>query len=94
MPSLAILRVSKTVKAEAEKIYLSKYVVVLILRSELPTKHHGRGNLFVLPHLWYLYRTISMWALRIGTVTLGIALYSFETNDVGITEAVTRLWHA
>ncbi|KAF2714018.1 succinate dehydrogenase-like protein membrane anchor subunit [Pleomassaria siparia CBS 279.74] len=36
----------------------------------------------------------SMWALRIGTLTLGVALYSFETNDVGITEAVTRLWHA
>jgi succinate dehydrogenase (ubiquinone) membrane anchor subunit len=39
-------------------------------------------------------RTAAMWALRIGTVTLGIALYSFETNDVGITEAVYRLWHA
>ncbi|CAO2657964.1 Nn.00g072240.m01.CDS01 [Neocucurbitaria sp. VM-36] len=36
----------------------------------------------------------SMWALRIGTVALGLALYSFETNDVGITEAITRLWHA
>ncbi|KAF1943551.1 mitochondrial inner membrane protein [Clathrospora elynae] len=41
-----------------------------------------------------LVRTISMWALRIGTLTLGVALYSFETNDVGITEAVARLWHA
>ncbi|EUC34536.1 hypothetical protein COCVIDRAFT_114912 [Bipolaris victoriae FI3] len=41
-----------------------------------------------------LLRNLSMWALRIGTVTLGIALYSFETNDVGITEAVARLWHA
>ncbi|KAH7390883.1 mitochondrial succinate dehydrogenase cytochrome b560 subunit D [Phaeosphaeria sp. MPI-PUGE-AT-0046c] len=39
-------------------------------------------------------RKAAMWALRIGTVTLGIALYSFETNDVGITEAVARLWHA
>ncbi|KAJ4366220.1 membrane anchor subunit of succinate dehydrogenase, Sdh4 [Neocucurbitaria cava] len=36
----------------------------------------------------------SMWALRIGTVALGLALYSFETNDVGITEAIARLWHA
>jgi len=34
------------------------------------------------------------WALRVGTVALGLALYSFETNDVGITEAVARLWHA
>ncbi|KAF2246736.1 mitochondrial succinate dehydrogenase cytochrome b560 subunit D [Trematosphaeria pertusa] len=39
-------------------------------------------------------RSLAMWALRIGTITLGVALYSFETNDVGITEAVTRLWHA
>lgn len=35
-----------------------------------------------------------MWALRLGTLTLGVALYSFETNDVGITEAVRRLWTA
>ncbi|OAL54070.1 mitochondrial inner membrane protein [Pyrenochaeta sp. DS3sAY3a] len=41
-----------------------------------------------------LVRNLAMWALRIGTVTLGIALYSFETNDVGITEAITRLWQA
>jgi succinate dehydrogenase (ubiquinone) membrane anchor subunit len=39
-------------------------------------------------------RKAAMWALRIGTVTLGIALYSFETNDVGITAAVAQLWHA
>ncbi|KAF1974213.1 mitochondrial succinate dehydrogenase cytochrome b560 subunit D [Bimuria novae-zelandiae CBS 107.79] len=34
------------------------------------------------------------WALRIGTVALGVALYSFETNDVGITELVARCWQA
>lgn len=41
-----------------------------------------------------LVRTLAMWALRIGTVTLGYALYSFETNDIGITELVSKLWHA
>lgn len=41
-----------------------------------------------------MVRKAAMWALRIGTVTLGIALYSFETNDVGITAAVAQLWHA
>ncbi|KAL6708818.1 membrane anchor subunit of succinate dehydrogenase, Sdh4 [Coniothyrium glycines] len=41
-----------------------------------------------------LVRSAAMWALRLGTLTLGVALYSFETNDVGITEAVARLWHA
>lgn len=39
-------------------------------------------------------RAAATWALRLGTLTLGAALYSFETNDVGITEAVTRMWHA
>ncbi|ORY14177.1 CybS-domain-containing protein [Clohesyomyces aquaticus] len=39
-------------------------------------------------------RAMADWALRIGTVLLGLALYSFETNDVGITEAVKQLWHA
>ncbi|KAL5404412.1 hypothetical protein PMIN06_008990 [Paraphaeosphaeria minitans] len=39
-------------------------------------------------------RATAHWALRIATVGLGVALYSFETNDVGITELVARLWHA
>ncbi|KAF2206056.1 CybS-domain-containing protein [Delitschia confertaspora ATCC 74209] len=41
-----------------------------------------------------LVHSIAQWLLRAGTVVLGIALYSFETNDVGITEAVKKLWHA
>jgi succinate dehydrogenase (ubiquinone) membrane anchor subunit len=40
------------------------------------------------------WRAAAMWALRIGTVTLGVALYSFETNDVGVTELVKKLWYA
>jgi succinate dehydrogenase (ubiquinone) membrane anchor subunit len=39
-------------------------------------------------------RKAAMWALRISTVLLGVALYSFETNDVGITAAVAQIWHA
>ncbi|KAJ8108155.1 hypothetical protein OPT61_g8370 [Boeremia exigua] len=39
-------------------------------------------------------RAAANWALRAGTVLLGVALYSFETNDVGVTEAVRRLWTA
>ncbi|KAF2638344.1 mitochondrial succinate dehydrogenase cytochrome b560 subunit D [Massarina eburnea CBS 473.64] len=39
-------------------------------------------------------RLAADWALRIGTVALGIGLYSFETNDVGITELIAKLWHA
>lgn len=25
---------------------------------------------------------------------MGIGLYEFETNDVGLTEAIKRVWHA
>ncbi|KAJ2991055.1 hypothetical protein NUW58_g2661 [Xylaria curta] len=32
----------------------------------------------------------SLWLLNIATVLAGIGLYEFETNDVGVTEAVKR----
>jgi succinate dehydrogenase (ubiquinone) membrane anchor subunit len=41
-----------------------------------------------------VWRKAADWALRLGTVALGVALYSFETNDVGITELVIKLWYA
>ncbi|KAI0399072.1 CybS protein [Xylaria palmicola] len=36
----------------------------------------------------------SLWLLNIATVLAGIGLYEFETNDVGVTEAVKRVWKA
>ncbi|KAK6201886.1 membrane anchor subunit of succinate dehydrogenase, Sdh4 [Pestalotiopsis sp. IQ-011] len=39
-------------------------------------------------------RKFSMWALNAATVLVGIGLYEFETNDVGLTEAVKRVWKA
>ncbi|ETS75233.1 hypothetical protein PFICI_13717 [Pestalotiopsis fici W106-1] len=39
-------------------------------------------------------RKFSMWALNAATVLVGIGLYEFETNDVGVTEAVKRVWKA
>ncbi|KAI1157482.1 CybS-domain-containing protein [Nemania serpens] len=35
-----------------------------------------------------------LWLLNIATVLAGIGLYEFETNDVGVTEAVKRVWKA
>jgi len=35
-----------------------------------------------------------MWLLNLATLVVGIGFYEFETNDVGITEAVKRIWHA
>jgi len=34
------------------------------------------------------------WLLNIATVVVGIGFYEFETNDVGVTEAIKRIWHA
>ncbi|KAI9047571.1 hypothetical protein LZ554_008285 [Drepanopeziza brunnea f. sp. 'monogermtubi'] len=39
-------------------------------------------------------RKLAWWALRAGTVLCGVGLYEFETNDVGVTEALKRIWVA
>lgn len=39
-------------------------------------------------------RNLLMWILRITTILVGVSLYEFETSDVGITEAVNRIWNA
>jgi succinate dehydrogenase (ubiquinone) membrane anchor subunit len=39
-------------------------------------------------------RNLLMWTLRVTTILVGVSLYEFETNDVGITEAVKRVWNA
>ncbi|TFB02059.1 hypothetical protein CCMA1212_005650 [Trichoderma ghanense] len=39
-------------------------------------------------------RKLFMWGLNLATLTVGVGLYEFETNDVGVTEAIKRLWKA
>lgn len=39
-------------------------------------------------------RVVAVWGLRAATVLAGIGLYEFETNDVGVTEAIKRVWKA
>lgn len=39
-------------------------------------------------------RKIFDWALKIATLVVGIGFYEFETNDVGLTEGVRRIWKA
>ena len=41
-----------------------------------------------------LAHKLFMWALRGATVLAGVGLYEFETNDVGLTETVKRIWKA
>jgi succinate dehydrogenase (ubiquinone) membrane anchor subunit len=39
-------------------------------------------------------RKLFEWALKAATVAVGLGLYEFETNDVGLTEAIHRIWTA
>lgn len=39
-------------------------------------------------------RIAAWWLLRAVTVMVGVGLYEFETNDVGVTEAIKRIWKA
>ncbi|KAJ5872644.1 uncharacterized protein N7529_004997 [Penicillium soppii] len=40
------------------------------------------------------FRATCNWLLRAFTLTTAVGLYEFETNDVGITEALRRIWTA
>jgi succinate dehydrogenase (ubiquinone) membrane anchor subunit len=39
-------------------------------------------------------RKLFTWGLNAATVVIGLALYEFETTDVGLTETVKRIWKA
>ncbi|KAL7620190.1 membrane anchor subunit of succinate dehydrogenase, Sdh4 [Parahypoxylon ruwenzoriense] len=39
-------------------------------------------------------RKLTMWLLNAATALVGVGLYEFETNDVGLTEAIKRVWKA
>jgi succinate dehydrogenase (ubiquinone) membrane anchor subunit len=39
-------------------------------------------------------RKLFMWGLKLATVIVGVGFYEFETNDVGLTQAVYRIWTA
>jgi hypothetical protein len=34
------------------------------------------------------------WVLRFATVLAGLGLYSFETNDIGLTAAIAKIWQS
>ncbi|CAF9918353.1 MAG: hypothetical protein HETSPECPRED_003735 [Heterodermia speciosa] len=39
-------------------------------------------------------RALFWWGLRAATLMVAIGFYEFETNDVGLTEAIKRVWTA
>lgn len=39
-------------------------------------------------------RVFFWWGLRAATLAVAVGLYEFETNDIGLTEAIKRIWTA
>lgn len=39
-------------------------------------------------------RAAFWWGLRLATLLVGVGFYEFETNDVGLTEGMKRVWDA
>ena len=39
-------------------------------------------------------RRAFVWGLNTATAVIGLALYEFETTDVGLVEAIKRIWTA
>ncbi|KAH0835133.1 Succinate dehydrogenase [ubiquinone] cytochrome b small subunit, mitochondrial [Fonsecaea pedrosoi] len=39
-------------------------------------------------------RRTFMWLLNVATLVVAVGFYEFETNDVGVVEAMKRIWHA
>ncbi|KAF4125027.1 succinate dehydrogenase (ubiquinone) membrane anchor subunit [Geosmithia morbida] len=39
-------------------------------------------------------RKFLWWSLNAATLLVGVSLYEFETNDVGVTETIKRIWKA
>ncbi|EXJ67199.1 succinate dehydrogenase (ubiquinone) membrane anchor subunit [Cladophialophora psammophila CBS 110553] len=39
-------------------------------------------------------RRAFMWLLNLATLVVAVGFYEFETNDVGVVEAMKRIWHA
>ncbi|KAL8694591.1 MAG: hypothetical protein Q9218_000773 [Villophora microphyllina] len=39
-------------------------------------------------------RAMLWWGLRLATLTVAIGFFEFETNDVGLTEGIKKIWFA
>ncbi|KAL8943341.1 MAG: hypothetical protein Q9216_001116 [Gyalolechia sp. 2 TL-2023] len=39
-------------------------------------------------------RALFWWGLRLATLVVAVGFFEFETNDVGLTEAVKKIWTA
>ncbi|KAG6333993.1 hypothetical protein ID866_5098 [Astraeus odoratus] len=46
------------------------------------------------PRKFPLLGPLSKWTLRTATLGVLIGVYQFNTNDIGLTELIAKVWHA
>jgi succinate dehydrogenase (ubiquinone) membrane anchor subunit len=76
---------------------LNPYLDAALCALLLVHSHAGFQQIIIdyIPKKEYpVSRRLFGWGLYAGTIVVGIGLYEFETTDVGITEAVKRIWKA
>lgn len=49
---------------------------------------------YVHPRKFPVIGRLAKWGLRVATVGALVGVYQFNTNDIGLTELISRLWHA
>ncbi|BGP55430.1 membrane anchor subunit of succinate dehydrogenase, Sdh4 [Rhodotorula sphaerocarpa] len=59
--------------------------------------HMGFDNIltdYLHPRKFPVLGRIMAWGLRLATAGVLIGVYQFETNDIGLTELLKKMWHA
>lgn len=62
-----------------------------------PSAQQGFDSVFVdylHPRKFPVLGQIAKWGLRLATGGALVGLYQFETNDIGLTELLKKLWKA
>jgi succinate dehydrogenase (ubiquinone) membrane anchor subunit len=76
---------------------LNPYTDAALCALLLIHSHMGFQQIIIdyIPTMHYPFlRKLFGWGLTAGTIVVGVGLYEFETTDVGVTEAVKRIWKA
>lgn len=68
---------------------------MLQISDGIGTDHHRQLITDYIPQ-WKMpkIRKAFDYLLLLATAVVGVGLYEFETNDVGLVEGVKRIWHA
>jgi succinate dehydrogenase (ubiquinone) membrane anchor subunit len=72
-----------------------QYVLAIQFLHAVEIDNHRASIIDYFPHRRVpKTKTFLTWLLRAFTLTTAVGLYEFETNDVGITEGIKRVWKA